>query len=438
MRPEPSTEYSVMKKLFVSLGLAAAGTASLHAAYAPDSTVDNSKMWSLSGTLRGFYDDNYTTTPQKQGSAGFEASPSFSLNVPLQQTEIGLRYTYGLYYYQERQSNGSNPIDQTHQFDLWLDHAFTPRWETRIEDTLSVSQDPALTPSGTATPQRVEGNNLANTFNASLHTDWTRQFSTLLTSQTSFYDYENSNGTAANPSYAGLLNRVEETAGVEFQWTFSRQTMGLVGYKYGQVWFTGDETIAQNPAPPAPATTTYMSDTRDSRSQYGYVGVQHQFLDNLKGIANVGVQYTDYYNDPSSSSSFGPYADASLLYTYASGSYAQVGVTQSRNTTDTVQVDSNGQITQDQESTVVYGSINHAITPKLTGSLLGHFQYSVYNDGAYNSQSAEFYNVGVNLSYAFNHHWSSDLGYNFDWYTSPVPGQDYTRNRVYLGVSATY
>ncbi len=392
-------------------------------------------MWSLSGTLRGFYDDNYTTTPQKQGSAGFEASPSFSLNVPLQQTEIGLRYTYGVYYYQDRQNNGSNPIDQTHQFDLWLDHAFTPRWETRIEDTLSVQQDPALTSAGTAAPQRVEGNNLANTFNASLHTDWTRQFSTELTSQTSIYDYENSNGTAADPSYAGTLNRVELLVGPELQWAFSRQTVGLVGYKYGQVWFTGDEPIAPGPTV---GSAPFMSNSRDNRSQYGYVGVQHEFLDNLKGVAKVGVQYTDYYNDPSSSSSLGPYADASLLYTYASGSYAQVGVTQSRNTTDTVQVNSSGQITQDQESTVVYGSINHAITPKLTGSLLGHFQYSVYNDGAYNSQSAEFYNVGVDLSYAFTRHWSSDLGYNFDWYTTPASGQSYTRNRIYLGVSATY
>src|ERR1035438_5156867 len=100
-----------MKKFFVSLGLAAAGTASLHAAYTPDSQ-DNSKMWSLSATLRGFYDNNYTTTPKKHGSAGVEASPSFSLNMPLQQTEIGLRYTYGLYYYQQRENNGQKPIDQ--------------------------------------------------------------------------------------------------------------------------------------------------------------------------------------------------------------------------------------------------------------------------------------------------------------------------------------
>ena len=187
-----------MKKFFVSLGLAAAGTAGLHAAYAPDST-DTSKDWSLSATLRGFYDDNYNTSPQKQGSLGFEASPTFSLNAPLQQTEIGLRYTYGLYYYQERENNGANPIDQSHQFNFWLDHAFTPRWEGRVEDTLIVSQEPTLTSTGTVTPWRVEGNNLANTVSTSMHTDWTRQFSTVLSSQTSVANFENSGGNNAAP-----------------------------------------------------------------------------------------------------------------------------------------------------------------------------------------------------------------------------------------------
>jgi len=422
-----------MKKIFVSLGLAAAGTVGLHAAYAPDSW-DNSKLWSLSATLRGFYDDNYLTSSKKQGSFGFEASPSFSLNMPLQQTEIGLRYAYGLYFYQTRQNGGQNPVDQTHQFDLWLDHAFTSRWQARVEDTLMVAQDPGLTAVGTATPQRVEGNNIANTVNASLHSDWTREFSTELSYQNSFYDYENSGGTAANPSYAGLLNRVEQIIGLELQWAVSTTTTALVGYRFGQVNFTGNEQIAFDPI----TAKFYYSDSRDNRSQYGFVGVQHEFLENLKGSANVGVQYTTYYNDPSATSSLGPYADASLIYTYAAGSYAQLGVTQSRNATDTVQVDSQGHITQDQESTVVYGSINHPLTPKLMGSVVGHYQYSVYHNGQFNSQSADFYNLGLNLSYAFNRHFSSDIGYNFDWYTTAVPGQDYTRNRIYMGVTATY
>ena len=138
---------------------------------------------------------------------------------------------------------------------MWLDHAFSPRWEARVEDTLTVAQDPALTAVGTATPQRMEGNNLANTVNASLHTDWTREFSTALTYQNSFYDYENSGATinpdeTVAPSYAGSLNRVEQTIGLELQWAVLPTTTALIGYKFGLVNFTGNEQIAYNPVTP--------------------------------------------------------------------------------------------------------------------------------------------------------------------------------------------
>src|ERR1039457_7486800 len=135
-----------MKKFFISVGLVAAGTASLQAAYAPDWNSKSASMWSVSGTLRGFYDDNYETAPNgaKQGSFGFEFSPELEFNVPLQQTELGMRYIYGLYYYQQREKLGENPIDQTQQFDLWVDHAFTERWQGRAQDSFVMGQAPAL------------------------------------------------------------------------------------------------------------------------------------------------------------------------------------------------------------------------------------------------------------------------------------------------------
>src|SRR6516162_5826204 len=126
-----------MKKLFVSAGLVALGAAHLHAAdeYAPDVTaMDASRIWSVSGTLRGFYDNNYTTAPTPAYSWGWEFSPSVSLILPLQQTEIGLRYTYGLYWYQSRSRQGANPIDQTHSLNLWIDHAFSETWEAKVQD----------------------------------------------------------------------------------------------------------------------------------------------------------------------------------------------------------------------------------------------------------------------------------------------------------------
>ncbi len=421
----------MMKKLFVSIGLAAAGAASVHAAYSPDAS-DNSKIWTLSGTLRGFYDDNYLTSPKKVGSLGFEVSPSFSLNAPFAQTEIGIRYVYGLYYYQKREDLHQNPIDQSHEFDLWVDHAFTPRWEARFEDTVTVAQEPGLgQPSGTPTAvdNRIEGNNIVNGANFTLTTDWTPEFSTKLTYANTYYSYQNSGGTAVNPSLAGLLDRDENLIGLNPQWMLSPETMGWVGAQYGQVNYLGGEPISAG----------YRSSSRDNRSYYGYAGVSHSFLDNLSGSFQLGVQYTTYYNDPSAKSSFGPYGNASLVYTYATGCNATIGVTEQRNATDTIYVDSSGHITQDQESTVLYGSINHPLTPKLMGTLTANYQYSIYHDGGVDSQSADLLDLGMNLTYTFTPHLSAEAGYNFDWYkTVAVLAQSYNRNRIYLGVTASY
>jgi len=78
------------------------------------------------------------------------------------------------------------------------------------------------------------------------------------------------------------------------------------------------------------------------------------------------------------------------------------------------------------------------LTPKLLGSVIGRWQHSVYNEGYYNNVGADYYNLGVNLSYSFNQHFSVDAGYNLDDFTSQVPGNSYKRNRVYLGVTAAY
>src|ERR1700733_4102511 len=204
-----------MKKFLVCAGLATIGAGTLNAAtYAPDLTaMDASKIWSLSGTLRGFYDDNYTTGngSTKHASLGFEFSPVVSLIVPLQQTEIGLRYTYGLYYYQDRENHGQNPIDQTHEADLWIDHAFTERLEGKVQDTFVIAQDPQLSSSGTSLPFREEGNNIDNVGIVSLHAELTMLLSTDLGYQNNYVAYQNHGATIATlatqgASLAGLLD----------------------------------------------------------------------------------------------------------------------------------------------------------------------------------------------------------------------------------------
>jgi len=435
-----------MRKFFVCAGLALAGTTSLQAAYTPDlNSMQTTKMWSVAGTLRGFYDDNYNTQPNgpnKRGSAGFEVSPQLDLNVPLQQTEIGLRYIYGLYYYQDRENLDQKPIDQTQQVNLWVDHAFTERWQGRVQDNFVVGQEPQLLGNG-GTLQRANGNNIHNDGAMTLNTQWTRLFSTSLTYENNWYDYQN-NGDglppfilAGGPSLAGLLNRLQNDISLNVNWRLQPTVVAFVGYKYENISYTGNEVIGFNFATPG---TFLMSDNRNQQSQFVYLGGQYTPLDNLNLQGQAGVQYVDYNNAApgySSNNHYSPYANLSGTYTYLPGSYFQMGFTESRTATDIIAANASS-YTQDQLSSTVYAVLNHSFTPRVIGSLNGQIQYSTFYGGTVDGESQTWYGIGINLAYIFNPHLSADIGYNYDDVTSITVQPGYNRNRVYVGVTGTY
>jgi len=436
---------TTMKRLLVSAGLAALSAATLESTMADDAT--GPKYWSVGATLRGFYDDNYNTSSTDQrGTFGFEVLPTVSAHIPLQQTDIGIRYNYGLYYYEDRQEKGQDAIDQTHQVDLWLDHAFNERWKTKVTDTFAVGQEPELlTPNpttGQATPDRIQGDNISNHGGVVLDTDWTRLLSTAFTYENGFYDYQNSGavvdpgtGSFSGPSLAGILNRDEESVALDVKWHISPQTTAFVGYQFAWVNYLGNEPIAVDPV----NSFVYHSSDRDNYTHYGYVGVEQDFTSNLSATVKVGASYNDVYNNPQySSTDWYPYADLSVSYTYLPGCYVQLGFTHDLSATDQVAPDSSGKITENAENSVVYLDVNHRFTPKLIGSVIGRVQYSTYNGGLADGSSTTDYGVGVNLSYQINSHLSADAGYNFDDVESDLSGYGFTRNRVYLGLTANY
>ena len=443
-----------MKKIFVSVGLAAAGVAGWSSASAQSLEAGATpKLWNVSASLRGFYDDNYAVAQNKKGSFGFEFTPSVSANVDLPQTDIGVKYTLGLYYYLQRANVGLNPLDVTHQGDLWVDHAFNERWKLNLADSLAVGQDPQLVQGGAVV--RVAGNNLANRAQATLNTEWTKPFSTATHYGNNLFIYQNNNNSptnGANPSNAALLNRIEQNAGIDLQWHFSPETIGFVGYNYSWVRYSGNAEIAiPYNAAPMP-WLYYFSDNRDYNTHYGYVGVSHEFGPSLSGSARGGVSDTEtlheydiqhggpngYLSGPSSTS-LAPYADLSLTYTYLPGSYVQAGFTHNINSTDVATPSATtGLLTAYQESSVFYMDINHRFNSKLSASLLGQYQYSTYKEGAYNGEGDSTVRAGINLNYLINRHFSADVGYSFDDLISSIPGRANTRNRVYIGLTANY
>ena len=449
-----------MNKLFVSAGLVAIGAAAFQSSTIADDITGGAtgpKYWNVSATLRGFYDDNYNIVSPGKGSFGIEILPSVSVHVPLRQTDLGVRYTYGAYWYHDRQIKGVNPWDQTHDVDLWVDHSFNERWQGKFSDTFASGQEPGLlTPNPTtgSLPYRVNGDNISNHGNAELDTDWTRLLSTSLSYGNGYYDYDNSGaavivnglgvpvgvitGGIPGPSLGGLLNRDEENVALDLKWHLQPDTTVYLGYKFAWVNYLGNEPIAVAIGGPRPGLVYHSSD-RDSYEHVVYLGVKEQFTPNLTADVSAGGSATDTYNDPlNSNTEWNPYANVSASYTYLPGSFVQLGFSHDISASDQVSSDSSGNITQYSEDSVVYLDINHKITEKLLATAIGRIQYQTYHNGAVGNDDTTDYSVGVTLTYTINTHLSVDVGYNYDNVQSDIVGYGFSRNRYYLGLTATY
>lgn len=429
-----------MKKIITTVSLAAIGVAGLQADsfYAPApylTQMDMSKPWSVSVALRGFYDDNYVMAPKglERDSFGFELSPSASYRFMSEQTFLGLSYTYSMRFYEDRKDHRA---DHSHQFNAKLNHAFSDRFKLEVNDTFVIAQEPTILEQGTTITGpillRSNGDNIHNRGDITLKGQVTELFGIGVGYENNFYDYR-SKGPA---SWSALLDRLEHYIHVDARWQAVPDTVVLMGYQYGIVDHTSNDSLSTLP-PPA-----YVNpNVRDSRSHYLYVGAEHTFTDQLSASARIGAQYTEYNNVPGQRDEWGPYAEVNATYSYLPGSFVQLGIRHSKNQTDIAFLDASTDLTRltlDQESTIIYGQLVHRITPQLVGSLIGQYQHGEFHGGLANGQTDDMYLLGINLTYNFDTHWSAEVGYNYDRLDSDIPFRTFDRNRVYLGVRATF
>ena len=436
-----------MNKIFASVGLVAVGAASVHAQYAPGLTpLETAKPWAISADLRGFYDDNYLTlshdagTPSPRSSWGFEVSPSASFNHSTEDTLVSGSYVYDARYYTDSQTT-----DQSHQVNLRMDHEFSKRYKLALNESFVVAQEPTIIdPTVVSSPLRTSGNNIRNTGQADFTAELTKEFDLHLGYANTFYAYKQLGGDEAPPysypSRSADLDRMEQLATIDLRWKIVPETTGVFGYQYGHVNYTSPEYIITT----APyGTGNYSSgpgdksNIRNDDEHFAFVGADEQFNPDLNGSIRVGAEYLDYYN--AGTSKLSPYADASLTYQYMPKSSAQLGVKEVHNSTDVTGIIAADPVL-DEQSTAVYLNINHQITDRFTGSLLGQAQWSTFNGGGpgYNGQGEDFYIVGLNFAYHFNPWLLTEAGYDYSKLNSDIYDRSYTRNQVYLGFRATY
>jgi hypothetical protein len=426
-----------MKKIIASASLAALSAACVQAEYAPGlSPQEKSKAWSVSGTLRGFYDSNPTASisADKEDSWGLELVPSLAVNLALDQTLIGFNYTYGLRWYEARKDNDA---DHSHHVTLKVNHAFSERYKLDVSDVFSYSQEADLTgivsnPTGTLRNDlSYAHNNGRIAFTAEL----TPVIGLVVEYQNDFWDYQQEENPNVNGgSLSAALDRMEHLGSVTARWQAAPNTVGLFTYQYGVVSHTSDDSLY------GPLRPFVDPDTRDANSHFVTVGAEQIFTSQFKGQARIGAQFTEYPNalPNQEDNTVSPYADASGTWTYNPGSYLLLGVRHQRNQTDVVQGTQFATPVQDQESTGVYGVVNHRIAPNFTGSLLGQFQHSSFRGGGLNGSVDLLGAVGANLAYQVNAFLTAEVGYNYDRLDSDLGGRSYARNRVYFGLRALY
>jgi len=444
-----------MNKIIASVGLVALGAANVQAQN--NSLVSPaSKWWNVQATVRGFYDDNLNSAshPTSQDRVfGFEVQPKIGISTGNEQTSFSADYAYSFLWYDHKPAGNTEKYDQDHTFNMALSHAFSERYSLHVRDSFVIGQEPDALRSDAAfhTPFRVSGDNKVNNGAIVFNAELTRLLGLEIGYENTWVDYKNElganpadpgnnvvGGVVVNPSLSGLLDRVEQYPHIALKWIEAPETTVSFGYRFGEVNYNGGEVIAgplgRHPTDP----TAVVSDDRNARSHTVYLGADHQFRPDFYGSVEVGGSYYDYYNIDETS--WGPYARLSLTYVYMQDSTLTVGFQEGRAATDVLgkSITSKSDIVRDAETSVVYANVHHKIVPNLFANVDGTFQNQTFKGGAFNNETEQFYVFGANLQYIFNPHISAHVGYDWDHLDSDIGGRSYTRNKVYIGATASY
>jgi hypothetical protein len=420
-----------MKRIATTAGLLAMGAASMHAIYAPELTrLETGKPWTVAASLRGFYDSNWALQPSSfpgsKSSWGFEARPYIAVNLPMEQSYLGISYLNSSRWYEAR---SNDQWDFSNQVDAKFDHQFSPRYRLKVNDSFLYAMDPDVTADGIVTlPMRSDQSYLRNLANVNFTGELTRELGFSITYNNTFYDYLDSGPN----SYAASLNRVVQQIPIDLRWQAQPDLVALIGYAYGVYDYTGGSTIDQG----------LPSDSRDAQNHTIYVGGDYDITAQWRASLRVGAQY-NMYDNFDSQNEWTPYLDLYLSYFYTVGSHVDLGIKHTMAATDITGANVDGVPTLSQEATAIYLMVSHQFTPKVTANVLVQYQYSTFTGGLYDDNTQNLVFMNLYGSYRLNQFLSLEAGYNYSWLDSPVNTegvalQSYDRSLVYLGVRAQY
>jgi hypothetical protein len=420
-----------MKNLIPSVSALTIGAASLAVTTALQASEGGAKPWTVRAGVSGFYNDNVYTRSDltKVDSFGFELTPGFSLNLPVNdgQTTLGLRYDYLLRYFENR----AKAVDHNHVVDVNLSHNFNSRFKINVFDSFAQAQEPQQLGQGAGGAGilfRAEGTNFRNIAGFDFTSQLAENWSAVTGFRNNLFRFD-------ELAFAQSLDRVEYLPSVNVRYQLTPKSSVGLFYQYGITDFDG------------PGSNVGF--VRDVNSHFVAATIDHDFAANLTGSLRGGIQYNDFADVVGIKSRDGvsPYIDGQVSYGFLPGSSLNVGVRHQLTATD---VGILGAVGGGLFSDPIRGSsatsarigISHSFTPKLVGSVNGLYQVGNFIGGGpgVDGKSDSYASGDVTLSYRITQNIATHVSYAHDRVDSDLVNdlREFARNRVILGVNFTY
>ena len=420
-----------MKNFISSMSALSIGAASLAVTAALHASEGGAKPWTVRAGVSGFYNDNVYTRSDlpKVDSFGFEVTPGFSLNLPINdgQTTLGLRYDYLLRYFENREKS----LDHNHVVDASLTHNFNSRYKINVFDSFAQAQEPQQLGAGAGGAGilfRAEGTNFRNIAGFDFTSELAENWSAVTGFRNNLFRFD-------DLAFAQSLDRVEYLPSVNVRYQVAPKSSVGLFYQYGITDYDG------------PGSNVGF--VRDVNSHFVAATIDHDFAANLTGSLRGGIQYNDFADVAGIKSRDGvsPYVDGQVSYGFLPGSSLTVGVRHQLTATD---VGILGAVGGGLFSDPIRGSsatsarlgVSHSFTPKLVGSINGLYQMGNFIGGGpgVDGKSDSYASGDVTLSYRITQNISTRVSYAHDRVDSDLVNdlREFARNRVFLGVNFTY
>lgn len=363
----------------------------------------------ISNYLRLEWDDNVYTSGEGTGVPPVESwvileQIEFLLDSQMNNTYFGLRYSPTFKYYDNRPDDDT---DLNNQFDLILNHDFTPRTSFQLHHILRDAQEPELVSDDVTF--RNNNDYMYNSVDAALITQVAPDKTSLQFSGR-FVDFSYDDNEVAQVS-----DYQESVGGFDVIQVLQPETTLAAQFRYSDV--------------------DYDADFRDAESMQGGLQLSKTFNPKLNGQLRAGY-VTHNPSDVVSQDTDSPYVDASLRYQPVKGNRFSVGAgfTQDKSPVNTFTM---------QERFTFTGSYANDLTAGLTLNLSGTYAMGSFStdnatslfDPAVNTDGDEdILYLAASLSYSVNVRNSLVLSYQYSELDSDVRADsNYDRNRISLG-----